>query len=48
MSSYPALGFDPTPGEVSQLRAAVELRGEGAQSTGEAVSDGRRRRDVGG
>ncbi|MCC9052915.1 hypothetical protein LOK55_01065 [Microbacterium sp. F2E] len=48
MSSYPALGFDPAPGEVSQLRAFASQLDRGAQSTGEAVSDGRRRRDVGG
>lgn len=47
-SAGTALGFDPTPGEVSQPRAFASQLDRGAQSTGEAVSDGRRRRDVGG
>lgn len=38
MSTYPALGFDPTRGDVSAIRAFVSQLDKGARSTSEALS----------
>lgn len=44
MSTFPALGFDPTPGDVSAIRGFVTQLSRGARSTAEALTlmDGER------